>query len=42
MFGTISFELFGHLHGMVEDYDTFFEHQMRRVAHFAVNGDARS
>jgi len=40
LFGTISFELFGHLHGMVEDYDTFFEHQMRRVAQFAVTGDA--
>jgi AcrR family transcriptional regulator len=40
MFGTISFELFGHLHGIVEDYDTFFEHQMRRVARFAVTGDA--
>jgi AcrR family transcriptional regulator len=40
LFGTISFELFGHLHGMVEDYDTFFEHQMRRVARFAVTGDA--
>ena len=33
-------KLFGHLHGMVEDYDTFFEHQMRRVAQFAVTGDA--
>ncbi len=40
LFGTISFELFGHLHGMVEDYDAFFEHQMRRVAHLAVNGAA--
>jgi AcrR family transcriptional regulator len=40
MFGTISFELFGHLHGIVEDYDAFFDHQMRRVARFAVTGDA--
>jgi AcrR family transcriptional regulator len=42
MFGTISFELFGHLHGMVEDYETFFEHQMRRIARFAVAGDDRA
>jgi AcrR family transcriptional regulator len=40
MFGTISFELFGHLHGMVEDYDAFFAHQMQHVARFAVHGDA--
>jgi AcrR family transcriptional regulator len=29
MFGTISFELFGHLHNVVEDYDGFFDVQMR-------------
>jgi AcrR family transcriptional regulator len=29
MFGTISFELFGHLNNVVEDYDGFFDVQMR-------------
>jgi AcrR family transcriptional regulator len=38
MFGTISFELFGHLHGMVEDDAAFFDHQIRRIARFAVSG----
>jgi AcrR family transcriptional regulator len=34
LFGTISFELFGHLHNVINDYDTFFELQMRRSAQF--------
>ena len=29
LFGTISFELFGHLHNVIHDYDAFFESQMR-------------
>jgi AcrR family transcriptional regulator len=32
VFGTISYELFGHLHGVITDYDAFFEHQMARAA----------
>jgi AcrR family transcriptional regulator len=32
MFGLISFELFGHLHQVIEDYDAFFDHQMRQAA----------
>jgi AcrR family transcriptional regulator len=31
LFGTISYELFGHLHGVIDDYDAFFDHQMRRA-----------
>lgn len=31
--GTISFELFGHLTGTITDYDAYFDHQMRRIAH---------
>jgi len=30
--GAVSFELFGHLHNVIVDYDTYFEHQMRLVA----------
>jgi AcrR family transcriptional regulator len=40
MFGTISFELFGHLHGVVDDYETFFAHQMRRAGELIVTGKA--
>ena len=32
LLGHLSFELFGHLTGAVEDYDAFFEHQMAREA----------
>jgi AcrR family transcriptional regulator len=32
LFGAISYELFGHLHGIIDDYDAFFDHQMRRAA----------
>jgi AcrR family transcriptional regulator len=34
LFGAISYELFGHLHRIIEDYDTYFEHQMLRYAGF--------
>jgi AcrR family transcriptional regulator len=36
LFGTISYELFGHLVGIVEDYDVFFDHQMRRAGDYLV------
>jgi AcrR family transcriptional regulator len=32
MFGTISFELFGHMHKVINDYDAMFELQMTRAA----------
>lgn len=32
LFGTISFELFGHFHNVITDLDHYFEVQMRRVA----------
>ena len=41
MFGHISFELFGHLHGGVTDYDGFFDLQARRVADYLLDGPAR-
>lgn len=31
--GSISFELFGHLHNVITDHDHYFAHQMRSVAH---------
>jgi AcrR family transcriptional regulator len=36
IFGTISFELFGHLHNVIVDYDGFFHHTMERLARFVV------
>lgn len=30
--GSISFELFGHLHNTVHDYESYFDYQMRGVA----------
>jgi AcrR family transcriptional regulator len=36
LFGTISYELFGHLHGIIDDYDVFFDHQMRRAGDYLV------
>ena len=30
LFGAISYELFGHLHGLIEDFDVFFDHQVKR------------
>jgi AcrR family transcriptional regulator len=32
LFGTLSFELHGHLHNVITDYDAFFDLQMRRAA----------
>ena len=32
LFGLVSFELFGHLHNVIHDYDAYFELQMRRAA----------
>lgn len=34
LFGAVSFELFGHLYTVVEDYDVFFELEMREMAEF--------
>jgi AcrR family transcriptional regulator len=34
LFGAISFELFGHRVGTVTSSDAFFDHEMRRIAHF--------
>ena len=31
LIGSISFELFGHLHNVIHDYDTYFDFQMRGV-----------
>ncbi len=33
LFGTISFELFGHLHNVIHDFDAFFDAQMRLAGH---------
>ena len=38
LFGAISYELFGHLHRVIEDYDAFFGHQVRRAGEYLVNG----
>ena len=32
MFGSISLELFGHLHDVIHDFDAYFDVQMRRAA----------
>jgi AcrR family transcriptional regulator len=34
LFGALSFEVFGHLNGVVHDRDAFFDHQMRAMAHY--------
>jgi AcrR family transcriptional regulator len=36
LFGAISYELFGHLHGIIDDHDAFFDHQMRRAGDYLV------
>ena len=41
LFGSISLEMFGHLHNVIHDYDAFFELQMRHCAEFLV-GRARA
>ncbi len=38
LFGGISFELFGHLHGVITGYDDLFAHQARRAAHVVAEG----
>jgi len=38
MFGLIGYELFGHLHRVIEGYDAFFEHEMRRSGPVLVVG----
>jgi len=38
LFGTLSFELHGHLHNVITDYDAFFDLQMRRAAHVLLAG----
>ena len=40
LFGSISLEMFGHLHNVIHDYDAFFKLQMRRAAEFLVAGPA--
>jgi len=32
VFGTLSFELFGRLTNAVEDYDAYFDYQLRAMA----------
>jgi AcrR family transcriptional regulator len=38
LFGSISLEMFGHLHNVIHDYDAYFTFQMRRTADFLVKG----
>ena len=38
LFGSISLEMFGHLHNVIHDYDAYFTIQMRRAADFLLNG----
>jgi AcrR family transcriptional regulator len=38
LFGSISLEMFGHLHNVIHDYDAYFTFQMRRAADFLVKG----
>lgn len=40
LFGAISYELFGHFHRIIEDYDAFFDHQVRRAGTYLVAGPA--
>jgi AcrR family transcriptional regulator len=34
LFGAISFELFGRLHGVIYDYQAWYDHQMRAMAEY--------
>jgi hypothetical protein len=36
LFGAISYELFGHLHRVIEDYDAFFNHQTGRAGAYLI------
>jgi AcrR family transcriptional regulator len=38
LFGSISLEMFGHLHNVIHDYDAYFELQMRQAAEYLVAG----
>lgn len=38
LFGAISYELFGHLHPLVEHGDALFDHQTRRAAAYLIHG----
>ncbi|HEU5151878.1 MAG TPA: TetR/AcrR family transcriptional regulator [Iamia sp.] len=38
IFGGLGFELFGHLHNVVEAYDDLFTHQARRAARLVLQG----
>ena len=38
LFGSISYELFGHLHGVIDGFDAFFDHQVRRAGAYLVAG----
>jgi AcrR family transcriptional regulator len=40
LFGAISYELFGHLHGVIDDNDAFFDHQMRRAGLYLAGAEA--
>ncbi len=39
LFGSVSLEMFGHLHNVIHDYDAYFTIQMRRTAEFLVKGN---
>jgi AcrR family transcriptional regulator len=38
LFGAISYELFGHLHRVIEDYDALFDLQARRAGDYLFDG----
>ncbi len=38
LFGGISYELFGHLHRVIEDYDALFALQTRRAGQYLLHG----
>jgi AcrR family transcriptional regulator len=40
LFGAISYELFGHFHRVIDDYDAFFDHQVRRAGAYLIAGPA--
>jgi AcrR family transcriptional regulator len=40
LFGSISYELFGHLHRVITDYDAFFELQVHRARDLLLHGFA--
>ena len=40
LFGSISFELFGHLHNVIHDYDALFAAQIRRSGSYLVTGSS--